>query len=96
MLRLEGLNLALDFSYEYSTRDLPYITHCNILTADEEILGNGTATCSQSEKRVVKEKGRKVAMKKALYAASFDRPFRTLVWKAYFNRFPMKNVSAAA
>ena len=44
-------------------------------------------TCD-SRDRFTKESGRKLALKKVLKEAGYDKDMRKIVWTAYFNRFP--------
>ncbi len=60
------------------------LTQCEIKDGNIAI-GGGTTYCSVDDQFEYNE-GRKRALERALEAAGFDKPTRTLFWEAYFKK----------
>jgi hypothetical protein len=91
----ESNNYSLNFQHrrEVDTTPVnaPDTTYCDIIFHNPSvpdtkwILGTGIAMCHPND-QFEKEKGRKIALTKALDAAKFPRHLRTLAWEAYHAR----------
>ncbi len=76
-------NHSVDNEGKRIMENIPSDTGCFIFKNDQRISA-GIALCNYPAEMPVKKIGRKIALTRAL--ASFDKEFRTLVWKLYFEK----------
>lgn len=87
-------HILKDADKQLKKNELPWTheTTCYVHEVDgvagtwKEMLGMGQSRCSPSD-TFNKEKGRKIALVRALDDAAFNRSDRGAVWDAYFGRF---------
>jgi hypothetical protein len=79
---MDNKQLAIDFSYDHV--DGCRITIAKILD-DKQVESIGFAA-QDSRDRDVKEVGRKIALRRLMTTAKYNRQERTAIWKAYHTR----------
>lgn len=94
MFRLKVDGCELQYSFQHD-RDVNFVikpnkvitdvTSCKMLINGDTLI-TGTAACLQGD-HFNKEKGRKIALARALKEAGVARDTRVLVWEGYFDRF---------
>lgn len=92
MFAVEVNNKVVKFTFRH-TRDCYFkikpnkivtdVTSCRMEIGDQQF--DTLAACLQGD-QFNKEKGRKIALKRAMDEAKLDRSERTAIWDAYFNR----------
>lgn len=66
------------------THLIPVETQCRIISG-ENLIATGFASCSDKD-NYSREKGRKVAMQRALMHAGFSKELRSEIWNIYLQR----------
>lgn len=78
-----GIQWRVAFRYAKDYSGKRRLTHCSITDLESGTEYGGFAMCSKDD-QFVKAVGRKLALADALTA--FDRPFRKMVWNAYWDK----------
>lgn len=86
----ESLRVFFDYKRRGLSKKLNGKTICKLLDGkvqppDEITYAVGTAVCFKPD-NFNKGMGRRIALTKALKSANLDKPARTAVWQAYFER----------